>query len=256
KHVLVEKPIDINTDRVDELISVCEHERVKLGVFFQDRTAADIRTLKRLIDSGELGSPIIASARVKWHRPAEYYSGSRWRGTWELDGGGALMNQGIHTVDLLLWLIGDVSAVSATIRTALHQIEAEDTSVALLEFSNGAIGTLEAATSVYPGFSRRLELTWSEGTIVIENDQIVDSRLRDDRGDLILGASDRAERASSNVLSDSSRHRAIIEDFLKAIRDGSTPLCDGREGRRSVEVVQAIYQASKTGGRVTIGAAG
>jgi UDP-N-acetyl-2-amino-2-deoxyglucuronate dehydrogenase len=155
-HVLVEKPLDINARRADELIAACENAGVKLGLFFQDRFSPDICRLKSMVDTGQLGKPFLASGHVKWYRPPEYYSGSRWRGTWELDGGGALMNQGIHTVDLLLWLMGDVERVYARAVTALHQIEVEDTIVATLEFASGAIGTLEAATSAYPGYHRQL----------------------------------------------------------------------------------------------------
>src|SRR5712692_2178807 len=129
-HILFEKPSDISTERADALIDGCRKSRVKLGVFFQDRTAPDIVKLKELIDAGKLGKPILISASVRWYRPPEYYKGSRWRGTRALDGGGALMNQGIHTVDLLLWLFGDVSQVCARAITGLQDIEVEDTVVA------------------------------------------------------------------------------------------------------------------------------
>jgi len=177
-HVLVEKPLDIALERADALINACEQAGVKLGVMFQDRVAPDICRLKDLVDSGELGKPILVSGSVKWYRPPEYYADSRWRGTWALDGGGALMNQGVHTVDLLLWLMGDVERVSAKAVTALHDIEVEDTVVATLEFTNGAIGTLEAATSVYPGYRRRVELSGTNGTIILEHDRIITTDLR------------------------------------------------------------------------------
>src|SRR6185437_7850245 len=162
-----------STDRADALIAACQSARVKLAVFFQDRTSPDILKLKRAIDAGELGKPILVSASVRWYRPPEYYKNSRWRGTWALDGGGALMNQGIHTVDLLLWLFGPVRRVTAAIAARLHRIEAEDTAVAALEFASGALGTIEAATSAYPGYARRLELTGSCGTLRLEGDDLV-----------------------------------------------------------------------------------
>src|SRR5260221_11478492 len=124
--------------------------------------------MKALVDLGRLGAPIVADARVKWYRPPSYYAGSRWRGTRALDGGGALMNQGIHTVDLLLWLFGPVRRVYGRTAARLHEIEVEDTAVAVLEFENGALGTLEAATSAYPGYSRRLELSGSNGTLILD----------------------------------------------------------------------------------------
>ncbi len=252
-HVLVEKPLDINLDRADALIRECQQAGVKLGVFFQDRVAPGICKLKELIDAGRLGRLILVSARVKWYRPPEYYSGSRWRGTRALDGGGALINQGVHTLDLLLWLLGDVERVYAKAITALHQIETEDTVVATLEFVSGAIGTLEAGTSVYPGYARRLELTGSEGTVVLEHDRIIAADLRRPLEEEAPAAKeDTNPSATSPVVSDVRAHQRIVEDFLLAIAKDDRPLCDGHEGRRSLELVQAIYQSSRTGLSVTL----
>ena len=134
-HVLTEKPIEISTRRADALIEAAERSGVKLGVMFQDRVKPGIRQLKEWISTGVIGKVFLADARVKWYRPPEYYSQSRWRGTLALDGGGALINQAVHTVDLLLWLLGDVIRVQARTATALHEIEAGDTALAILEFS-------------------------------------------------------------------------------------------------------------------------
>ena len=247
-HVLVEKPIDINLKSADALIAECDQAAVKLGVFFQDRMAPDLCRLRELIDGGRLGRPVLVSARVKWYRSAEYYSGSRWRGTFALDGGGALINQGVHTVDLLVWLMGDVARVQAKTITGLHQIEVEDTVVATLEFRNGAIGALEAATSAYPGYPRRIELTGSEGTVIVEGDHIIRADLRTPLEDLPLNKPDHSQiRATSPVVSDVTGHRKILEDFIRAIQTNGRPLCDGREGRRSLAVVKAIYESSRTG---------
>jgi len=253
-HVLVEKPIDITTERADALIAACENAHVKLGVFFQDRASSDIQTLKRVIDSGELGKPILISASVRWYRPPEYYKNSHWRGTWALDGGGALMNQGIHTVDLLLWLFGEVSSVWARAITAVHEIEVEDTVVASFEFSSGAIGNLEAATSAYPGLSRRIEMTWSQGTVVLENDCISSANLLTPiEGLCRKQPKPENKRATSPVVSDTRGHRAIIEDFIQAIVFDGVPICDGRDARRSVQLVNAIYESSRSGLAVSIG---
>ena len=248
-HVLVEKPLDITTERADALIAACEQADVKLGVFFQDRVAPDVRRLKEFVGAGALGRPLLVSGRVKWYRPPEYYRDSRWRGTWALDGGGALMNQGIHTLDLLLWLSGDVTRVYARTVTALHDIEVEDTVVATLEFASGAVGTLEAATSVYPGYPRRVELTGTEGTLILEHDRLVAADLREPRAGLVV-ATDAGRgnpAATSPVVSDVSGHREILSDFLRAVETGGTPLCDGREGRRSIELARAIYESARTG---------
>jgi UDP-N-acetyl-2-amino-2-deoxyglucuronate dehydrogenase len=251
-HVLVEKPIDITTARADALVEACDKAGVKLGVFFQDRVKPHLGKVKEMIDTNRVGRPILVAARVRWHRPPEYYGQSRWRGTWSLDGGGALMNQGIHTVDLLLWLMGDVRRVYGKAVTALHRIEAEDTVVATLEFANGAIGTLEATTAAYPGYSRRVELTGTEGTILIEQDRVIAADLRTPTDAFIDTAEDGNASARSPVVADISGHRMILEDFLRAIANNSKPCCDGRDARRSVRVVQAIYQSSRTDLPVTI----
>jgi UDP-N-acetyl-2-amino-2-deoxyglucuronate dehydrogenase len=252
-HVLIEKPIDITVDRADALIAACEKARVKLGVFFQDRVSSDFMKLRDLIDSGKLGNPVLMSARIKWYRPPEYYEQSRWRGSWALDGGGALMNQGIHTVDLLLWLLGDIVSVQAKAITALHDIEVEDTVVASFEFSSGAVGTLEVATSVYPGYPRRVELTWSEGTIVLENDRVVSADLRTPISEFTSQEAECEDDGSNTpVISDTRRHKTIIEDFIRAIETNGIPICDGHQARRSVEVVQAVYESSRTGQTITL----
>ena len=246
-HVLTEKPIDVTTAQADALIRECEKAKVKLGVCFQDRVAPDVVRLKQLIDDGRIGKPILCSGYVKWYRPPDYYSGSRWRGTRALDGGGALMNQGVHTVDLLLWLMGEVERVYARTLTALHNIEVEDTVVATLEFHNGAVGTIEAGTSIYPGYQRRVEVSGGEGTIVLEHDRIVRADLRTPDPTLVAqGESNANSSASSPVVSDVSGHRRLIEDFVRAIATGGEPVCNGREGRRSVELIEAIYESSRT----------
>lgn len=250
-HVVVEKPLDITSARIDALIGECDHARVRLGVFFQDRAKPGIRWLHRLVARGGLGRITLASAQVKWYRPPAYYADSRWRGTWELDGGGALMNQGIHTVDLLLWLLGDPTSVSARTRTALHDIEVEDTAVACIEFGDDALATLEVTTAAYPGFPRRLELTGTGGTVVLEGDAIARWELHTPPAqgppqlDDSAGPARRAA-VSANV-SDVSAHRAVIEDFLRAVESGDRPLCDGPEGRRSVALIEAVYQSSREG---------
>ena len=245
-HVLVEKPIDVTTERADELIAAAEESGVRLGVLFQDRVKPGIVRLKQLVDSGGLGRVLSVSARVPWYRPPDYYRLSRWRGTAALDGGGALMNQGIHTVDLLLWVLGDVIRVQARTATLLHEIESEDTAIALLEFASGAAGVLEASTATYPGYARRVEITGTEGTVVLEHDRLVVADLRTPRPELVGDGGDANASASSPVVSDASGHQRLIEDFLQAIETGSRPACDGHEGRRSVELVEAIYRSARS----------
>jgi len=246
-HVLIEKPIDISTSRADELIDAAKQSGVKLGVIFQDRMKPHTRLLKNWIDRGVLGKPLLVDAQVKWYRPPEYYAHSHWRGTKALDGGGALINQGVHTIDLLLWLLGDVSRVQARTATQLHAIEAEDTATALLEFANGALGLFHATTAAYPGYPRRVEISGTAGTVILEHDQIIAADLRrapDESASTV--PRDENQSASSPVVSDFRGHQAVIEDFLLAIENNTRPACDGQEGRRSLALVEAIYRAAQS----------
>jgi predicted dehydrogenase len=247
-HALIEKPLEITTKRADALIDAADAAGVQLGVFFQDRLRPAVREMKQALDGGRLGSPVMISGRVKWYRPPEYYSGSRWRGTPALDGGGALMNQAIHTLDLMVWLFGPVVRVYGAAATRVHRIDVEDTLTAVLEFSSGALGTIEAATSIYPGYQRRLEMTGSEGTLTLEHDRLIGADLRS--GNLTAGQlttpADTTASASSPIVSDASAHARVIEDFVAAIAANRRPACDGREGRRSVEVVEAIYASARS----------
>jgi UDP-N-acetyl-2-amino-2-deoxyglucuronate dehydrogenase len=247
-HVLVEKPIDVTCARADALIAAARRAGVKLGVLFQDRAQPSFVRLQGALAAGRLGSPLLASARVQWYRPPEYYRDSRWRGTWALDGGGALMNQGIHTVDLLLWLLGSVRRVSALTATRLHDIEVEDTAVAWLEFASGAVATFEATTAAYPGYRRRIELTTTGGTIIIEHDRVIAADTREPYDEpAIHDGADANASASSPVVSDERGHQRLIEDFIAAIASDREPRCSGAQGRRSVAVAEAIYESARSG---------
>src|ERR1700730_6410750 len=245
-HVLTEKPIDVTTKSADGLIHAAKQAGVKLGVIFQDRVKPDIQKLKRWVDQGVLGRPLLADARVKWYRRPEYYADSKWRGILALDGGGALMNQGVHTVDLLLWLFGDVVRVQARTATALHAIETEDTALAILEFASGALCSLLATTAAYPGYPRRLEITGSQGTVILEHDRIIAADLRNPHADFAaITAGDSNQSASSAAVTDISGHQAILENFLHAIANNTQPICNGREGRRSLALVESIYNSAR-----------
>ena len=252
-HVLTEKPMDISTERADALIQAVERSGVKLGVMLQDRVKPGIREVREWISTGVIGKPLVVDAQVKWYRPPEYYSGSRWRGTSALDGGGALINQAVHTVDLLLWLMGDVVRVQARTATLLHAIETEDTVLAILEFASGALGTLEATTAAYPGYPRRVEITGTEGTVILEQDRVIAANLRKPAPGAIGGiAPDENQSASSAVVSDVRGHQALFEDFRQAIEQDTVPICDGHEGRRSIALVEAIYRAARNGAAESI----
>jgi UDP-N-acetyl-2-amino-2-deoxyglucuronate dehydrogenase len=250
-HVLTEKPIEISTARADALIEAAKQAGVRLGVIFQDRMKPHIRQLKSWIEQGLLGRVLFADARVKWYRPPEYYANSRWRGTIALDGGGALINQGVHTIDLLVWLLGDVVRLQARTATLLHKIEAEDTAVATLEFASGALGIFHATTAAYPGYPRRVEISGTEGTVILEHDRIIAADLRSAPSAANESyAPDENKSASSAAVSDFRGHQAILEDFLADIQHERACACDGIEGRRSIALVESIYQAAKTPDRV------
>src|SRR2546430_7855045 len=184
-------------------------------------------------------------------RTRDHSAGGRG-GPWALAGGGRLRNQGIHSVDLLLGLLGDVKRVYATTRTGLHAMETEDTAVACLEFAGGAVGTLDVTTAASPGFPRRVELTGSEGTIVVERDHVLSVELRTPRAPPPPDEGEANASATSPVVSDARGHRRVLEDFVSAIRTGAAPLCDGRDGRRSVELAQAVYRSARTGAAVAV----
>jgi UDP-N-acetyl-2-amino-2-deoxyglucuronate dehydrogenase len=250
-HILCEKPLDITVERVDTAIEAVERAGVSLGLFFQDRCTPAFREVHDALQGGRLGRVLLVDARVKWYRAPEYYQTAAWRGTPSLDGGGALMNQGIHTVDLLLYLLGDVTAVQARAATTLHDIAVEDTLVATMEFASGAVGTLQATTAAYPGYPRRVEITGTEGTVILEHDRIVGWDLRSGQveGTTLTSAT---RSASTAVVADASPHRRVVEDFVAALQARRRPACDAREGRRSLALAEALYASARTGQRTEV----
>ena len=247
KHVLVEKPIEITLERTDVLIAACEKAGVKLGVIFQSRFLPAVQKVKAAIAAGKLGKLMLADAYIKWYRAPEYYGAGSWHGKLALDGGGALINQAIHTIDLLRWMVGPVVAAQAMKKALRYpHIESEDTLVGNLEFQNGALGVVVAATSVKPGFKRRLEISGERGTIVLDGDEIT---LWEIDGE--VSAAESAEQltdGSSNPAAISTEgHRRQIEDMLHAVRENREPIVNGHEGRNSLEVVAALYRAANEG---------
>lgn len=250
-HLLCEKPLDVTLERVDTAIEAVERAGVSLGLFFQDRCTPAFREVREALQAGRLGRIVLVDARVKWYRAPEYYKTAAWRGTPSLDGGGALMNQGIHTVDLLLYLLGAVTAVQARAATVLHEIAVEDTLVATMEFASGAVGTFQATTAAYPGYPRRVEITGTEGTVILEHDRIVGWDLRSGHleGTTLTSAT---RSASTAVVADASPHRRVVEDFVEALASHRRPACDAREGRRSIALAEALYASARSGDRTMV----
>jgi UDP-N-acetyl-2-amino-2-deoxyglucuronate dehydrogenase len=260
KHVIVEKPLEVTVARCDRIIRECEKHGVSLATIFPSRFHESSRLLKKAVDQGRFGKVTLGDAYVKWFRTQKYYDSGAWRGTWKLDGGGALMNQAIHSVDLLVWLMGPVESVAAhTAMLAHERIEVEDVAVASLRFASGALGTIEASTAAYPGYLKRIEISGSHGTAVLEEEDIKvwdfartlksDTALRE----RMAGKTKTGGGAADPAAIGHHAHAAQFKDFLQAIQKGTTPSIDGHEGRRSVEVIEAIYKSAKTGKAVRIG---
>jgi UDP-N-acetyl-2-amino-2-deoxyglucuronate dehydrogenase len=258
KHVVVEKPIDISLEAADRLIDACRRHRVKLTVISQHRFDAAVQRLRAAMTAGRFGRPILGDAIMKWYRSPQYYESAGWRATWELDGGGALMNQGVHYVDLLQWLMGPVARVTARCATMLHAIPVEDVALALLTFANGALGVIEVSTAVYPGLVERLEITGTNGTAIIEEGTVVAWAFRDEKGDVgPYGAKLRRDQPPlpATTASPAARmagHRAQLIDLLEAIATGRDPVISGEEARKPLEIILAIYGSARTGHEVVL----
>jgi UDP-N-acetyl-2-amino-2-deoxyglucuronate dehydrogenase len=248
KHVLVEKPMDVTLERADALILACRAAGVKLGVISQHRFDPAVMALKQAVAAERLGQLIFGGAHTKWYRSQEYYDSGDWRGTWALDGGGALINQSIHYVDLLQYIMGEVAEIHAYTATRAHQrIEVEDIAVAALKFRSGALGLLEGSTSAYPGFVARLDINGTQGSVIIENDQISAWRLRTDEASPVPNEDSGfiGGTSSKNIWHHS--HRRQLADFIAAIRENRPPLVSGEEGRKPLEIVLAVYASAKSG---------
>lgn len=247
KHVLTEKPIEVTLERADQLIQTCRENDVKLGVISQRRWDKGMKELKEAVDQGLLGDLILGDAYVKWYRTQKYYDSGGWRGTWKLDGGGCLMNQGVHTVDCLQWVMGDVKEVIAQTALLAHQrIEVEDIAQALLKFKNGALGTIIASTAVYPGMDERIEVSGTKGTMVMNKSSIT---LREIMGETKPEKTEIVERGSGAAdpqAITNEGHVAQIRDFCRAIIENREPMINGEEGRKPLEIILAVYQSAQT----------
>lgn len=255
KHLVVEKPVDVSLAAADRLIDAAEAAGVAMTVISQHRFDPGLTELRGLIDDGVLGRLVLGEASTKWYRSQGYYDSGPWRGTWALDGG-SLMNQGIHYVDLLRWIMGPVTEVSAVCATQGHQVEVEDTALAVLRFSSGAVGTIVSSTAVFPGFAQRLEVSGTGGTVVIEDGETVYRALTSDSPGLggtqlprpAAGAGAAANAAALDVAS----HAAQIADLLTAVEQGTEPSVTGRSGRDALEVVCAVYDSAREGRPVVL----
>ncbi len=254
KHVVVEKPLEVTLERCDQIIEACDKNGVQLCTIFPSRFHDANIELKKAVQAGRFGRLALGETTCKWWRSQEYYDEGGWKGTKALDGGGALMNQAIHNVDLLLWMMGQATHISGFTATLAHErIEVEDTAVACLRFANGALGVIQATTSVYPGLPKTIGIHGDKGTAVIEQEDVLrwelspeipeDQQIKD-RFAKKVGASGGASDPSAISY---QGHARQLADFVQAIQENRPPLVDGREGRRAVEVILAIYKSMEEG---------
>ncbi len=260
KHLVIEKPLEITPERCDQIIDACAANNVLLTTIFQSRFHPAAQKLKQAVELGRFGQLSLGSAYVKWCRTQEYYDSGAWRGTWHLDGGGALMNQAIHNIDLLQWIMGPVAEVSAFAATLSHQrIEVEDTLVAILKFQNGALGTIEATTAAHPGWLKRLEICGANGSAILEDDSLTwwkfAERLSTD-DEMPAGNGTKHEANSGGATNPAAigyiGHRKQLADFVEAIKTGRAPVVDGPEAKKSVTLIAAIYQSVREGRPVRV----
>ena len=256
KHLVIEKPIEITTERADELLRVADAARVKVSPIFQARFGEGARTIKAAIDAGRFGRLVLASAYVKWHRSLEYYTG--WKGSLKLDGGGALINQAIHGIDLLQWFAGMPSEVFCwKTRRVYQHIEAEDTATAALKYPGGALGTIEATTAAWPGWQRRIEICGEKGSAMLEDDHVAHWDFRDEQaGDDAI----RAKKIDAKMRSGASApgeisfegHRRQIQDLIDAVREDRPVAIDGHEARKAVALIRGLYASAESGAPVRL----
>ena len=247
KHIICEKPIDIEVSRAEDMVNAAKRNGVQLGVILQHRFDPPVQLLYKAIEDGRLGKPLWGAARTIWYRDNAYFA-NPWRGTWAFDGGGALINQSIHYIDLLLSVLGDVRSISGKCRKVLHhQIETEDVGVANLEFTNGSIGTIEGTTVAYPGLYAELCIFCERGTMIIRNDELLFYQLatgKDEEFESLLNPK-KANQYSGNPEVDSTSHSKQYADFIESIQFGRKPKVTGEDALKSLQVIKGIYRASE-----------
>jgi len=239
KHAITTKPMCVSLKQADAMIRECRRAKVKLAVDFEARYISDMLRIRKWIDDGRFGKLILGEARLKWYRSQEYYSASGWRGTWRYDGGGSLMNQTVHLIDLLQWYMGPVDSVMGRVGVFAHQIETEDLGAAIIDFKNGAVGTILGTTTCPKDTAFRIEVHGDRGLVIAEGNRLQLSHFLDGE-----------ERMEEESLA--GRPRNVVEDVIRAIREDGKPLVTGEEGRKSVELILAIYQSSISGRKVKL----
>jgi len=247
KHVIVEKPIDVTEAKARSLIEACRKAGRHLSVVFQNRYAPASQKVRKALDAGLLGKLVLGDAYIKWWRSAQYYASSPWRGTKTIDGGGSLINQAIHTIDLLQWFMGGAKRVSGLVRTFTHAIESEDVGIATVEFLGGAVGVIEGTTAVQPGFTERLEIHGQKGSVTLEGGFVTSWKVEGcTEADYVDPQPASVGGTASPVISH-ERHQAQLTDIIAAIQAGKPSPVSGEEGLKALKIVLGIYESSATG---------
>ncbi|MDD2261985.1 MAG: Gfo/Idh/MocA family oxidoreductase [Clostridia bacterium] len=244
KHAVVEKPLSLTAESAKRVVEAFKNNKVKGSVISQLRFSEEIRKAKQIISSGRLGKIIMTNLNMKYYRSQEYYDSGKWRGTWALDGGGAMMNQGIHGIDMLLFLIGETKNIYGYIRTLTHKIEVEDNAVAVIEFKDGSLGTITASTSMNPAQNKTIEINGTKGTILIEEDRIRRLYIENEEDytaeDITMGDS-----PASHIIK-ATGHIKQLTDFTQALLEGREPYVSLEDGMRAVDLITSVYSSSKT----------
>lgn len=259
KHIICEKPLEVTLERIDKMIAACAANKVALcGIFPRRYNPASVE-FRKAADAGRFGKITMADAYIKWYRTQKYYDSGGWRGTWKLDGGGALMNQSIHQVDLLMHMAGAIESVSAWADLSIHErIEVEDNLVAKLRFKNGALGVIEASTSCYSptGHAAEVHVCGSDGSVFMQDNSLLKWEFRKGRAsdkrivkELGVNKDVKGAGAADPSAIDFTGHRLNFEDCVKAIKAGRKPAIDGHEARKAVEVILAIYKSALSDGK-------
>jgi predicted dehydrogenase len=247
KHVIVEKPIDVTEAKARSLIEACRKAGRHLSVVFQNRYSPAAQKLRKVLDAGLLGPLVLGDAYIKWWRSAQYYASNAWRGTKAIDGGGALINQAIHTIDLLQWFMGGAKRVSGLVRTSTHAIESEDLGIATVEFLSGAAGVIEGTTAVQPGFKERLEIHGRKGSVTLEGGFVTSWKVEGCNETDYVDPQPVSVGGSASPAISHERHRAQLADIIAAIQAGEPSMVSGEEGLKALKIVLGIYESSATG---------
>ena len=251
-NVLCEKPLEVTKEKMQRMIDCCRENNVKLGCIFQRRTFDGVIKSKEAIEKGLLGKVTLADASLKYYRDQEYYDSGEWRATWELDGGGALMNQGVHGIDMLSWIMGGIYSVNARCERLLWDIEVEDTAVVTVKFKNGAIGVIQGTTTAYPGLDTVLSFHGSDGSISFGDESLLIWKLKDERiAPPVINGSMGGENCQYS--STNSGHIILVEDMAMAVIDNREPMITGEDAKKSVEIILAIYESAREGKEVVLG---